>query len=171
MRLQRESLTVLEQRTEACDAELQAWNQKRPSSEDSWALMTEEMVRLEQQLCRNQVEVEEEEFWASELQIELESERQLEDRLQEVHTRLRACETELGQRLTRLHGMEAGLEAQRQQEQTKGNQLWSEGEVKARLQTVKAELKAQAQHTAQLENSCRAVERSLSQSSKRLQVG
>ncbi|KAF4081242.1 hypothetical protein AMELA_G00159210 [Ameiurus melas] len=169
VRLQRESLTVLERRTEACDAELQSWSQKRPNSEDSWAIMTEEMVRLEQQLCRNQVEVEEEEFWASELQIELESERQLEERLQEVRTRLRACETELEQRLSRLHGMEAGLEAQRQQEQTRENQLWSEGEVKARLQTVKAELKAQAQHTAQLENSCRAVERSLSQSSKRLQ--
>ncbi|TSK45833.1 Ras association domain-containing protein 8 [Bagarius yarrelli] len=169
LRLQRESLNVLERRTEVCDAELQAWSQKRPSSEDSWAVMTEEMVRLEQQLCRNQVEVEEEEFWASELQIELESERQLEERLQEVQTRLFACETELGQRLNRLHNIEAGLEAQRQQEQTRENQLWNEGEVKARLQTVKTELKAQAQHTAQLENSCRAVERSLSQSSKRLQ--
>ena len=32
--------------------------------------------------------MEEEEFWASELQIELESERQLEDRLEELRGRL-----------------------------------------------------------------------------------
>lgn len=169
VRLQRESLAVLDRRTECCDAELQAWNEKRMCNEDSWVAMTEEMVRLEQQLCRYQVEVEEEEFWASELQIERESERQLEDRLQEVQARLRACESELEQRLARLHSMEVGLEAQRHQEQTREKQHWSEGDMKTRLQTVKAELKAQSQHTAQLENSCRAVERSLSHSSKRVQ--
>lgn len=170
IRLQRESLAVLEHRTEACDAELHVWSGKRTCSEDSWVAMTEEIMCLEQQLSRNQVEVEEEEFWASELQIECESERQLEERLQEVCSRFQACEEELEQKMVCLCNIEAGLRSQLHQEQTREKQHWSEGEVKARLQTVKAELKAQAQHTTQLENSCRAVERSLTHSSKRLQV-
>ncbi|KAL7868095.1 hypothetical protein SRHO_G00094790 [Serrasalmus rhombeus] len=170
VRLQRETLAVLDHRMEAYEAELQAWSNKRGSNdEDLWAAVMDEIACLEQQMRKNQVEVEEEEFWASELQIERESERQLEERLQELRNRLHVCEAELDQRLACLQGVEAGLEAQRLQKEMRATQQASEGEVKARLQRVKAELKAQAQHTAQLESSCRAVERSLSQSSKRLQ--
>ncbi|XP_066525446.1 ras association domain-containing protein 8 isoform X2 [Hoplias malabaricus] len=170
VRLQRETLAVLDQRMEAYEAELQTWSIKTEArDEESWTVVMDEIACLEQQLRKNQVEVEEEEFWASELEIERESERQLEDRLQELRGRVHACESELGQRLSCLQGMEAGLEAQRIQKEMRETQQASEGEVKARLQRVKAELKAQAQHTAQLENSCRAVERSLSHSSKRLQ--
>ncbi|XP_017555610.1 ras association domain-containing protein 8 [Pygocentrus nattereri] len=170
VRLQRETLAVLDHRMEAYEAELQAWSNKRGSNdEDLWAAVMDELACLEQQMRKNQVEVEEEEFWASELQIERESERQLEERLQELRNRLHVCEAELDQRLACLQGVEAGLEAQRLQKEMRATQQSSEGEVKARLQRVKAELKAQAQHTAQLESSCRAVERSLSQSSKRLQ--
>lgn len=43
--------------------------------------------------------------------------------------------------------------------------------MQAQLEKVKAELEMQSQHAARLENGCRALERSLGQSSKRLQVG
>lgn len=43
-------------------------------------------------------------------------------------------------------------------------------QVESQLEKVKAELEVQSQHTARLESSCRALERSLSQSGKRLQV-
>ncbi|XP_026883531.2 ras association domain-containing protein 8 isoform X1 [Electrophorus electricus] len=172
VRLQRDTLAVLGHRAEEREAELQAWAEKGQdgdAAEDSWVTVTEEVAHLEQQVRRNQVEVEEEEFWASELQIERESERQLEERLQELCSRLRACEAELDQRLACLQGVEAGLVAQRLQKEVRETQKVSEGEVKARLQRVKAELKAQAQHTAQLDSSSRAVDRSLSQTSRRLQ--
>ncbi|KAI4883133.1 hypothetical protein NFI96_032710 [Prochilodus magdalenae] len=170
VRLQKETLTILDHRMEAYDAELQTWsNERGANDEESWAAVMDEISHLEQQMRKNQVEVEEEEFWASELQIERESERQLEERLQELRNRLHVCEAELDQRLACLQGVEAGLEAQRLQKEMRATQQANEGEVKARLQRVKAELKAQAQHTAQLETSCRAVDRSLSQSSKRLQ--
>lgn len=172
VRLQRETMATLDRRMVEYEAELQAYTDKRGANdEDSWVAVMDEVAQLEQQMRKNQVEVEEEEFWTSELQIEWESERQLEDRLQELRGRLHACEVELGQRLSCLQGVKAGLEAQRLQKEMRETQQASEGEVKARLQRVKAELKAQAQHTAQLESSCRAVERSLSQSGKRLQVG
>ncbi|KAK1788908.1 hypothetical protein P4O66_015818 [Electrophorus voltai] len=170
--LLRDTLAVLGHRAEEREAELQAWAEKGQdgaAAEASWVTVTEEVAHLEQQVRRNQVEVEEEEFWASELQIERESERQLEERLQELCSRLRACEAELDQRLACLQGVEAGLVAQRLQKEMRETQKVSEGEVKARLQRVKAELKAQAQHTAQLDSSSRAVDRSLSQTSRRLQ--
>lgn len=43
-------------------------------------------------------------------------------------------------------------------------------QVQTQLEKVRAELEMQSQHTARLESSCRALERSLGQSSKRLQV-
>lgn len=46
----------------------------------------------------------------------------------------------------------------------------SQFQVQAQLEKVKAELETQSQQTARLESSCRALERSLGQSSKRLQV-
>lgn len=43
-------------------------------------------------------------------------------------------------------------------------------QVESQLEKVKAELEVQSQHAARLESSCRALERSLGQSGKRLQV-
>lgn len=43
-------------------------------------------------------------------------------------------------------------------------------QVRSQLGKVRAELETQSQHTARLESSCRALERSLGQSGKRLQV-
>lgn len=172
VRLQRETLSVLDSRIEAYEAELRKLTEKRVGLEEDelYVKMTEEVSRLEKQVRRNKVEIEEEEFWATELEIERESERQLQERIQELSSRLRGCEVDLEQRLMSLQGVEAGIEAQKQHKENRESQQASEGEVKARLQRVKAELKAQAQHTAQLENSSRAVDRSLSESCKRLQV-
>ncbi|XP_051975656.1 ras association domain-containing protein 8-like [Xyrauchen texanus] len=169
VKLQRETLTALDRRMEAYEAELQMLNEKTVEDCDPYVKVTEEIARLEKQVRRNKVEIEEEEFWATELQIELESERQLQDRLQELGSRLCSCDTDLEQRLMCLQGVEAGLEAQRQHKEIRETQQATEGEVKARRQRVKAELKAQSQHTAQLENSCRAVDRSITESFKRLQ--
>lgn len=95
--LQRETLGVLEKRLEAYEAELQTWG----GGEEARGAggLVEEIVRLERQLRKNEVEMEEEEFWASELQIELESERQLEDRLEELTGRLQGAKVDLGDRM------------------------------------------------------------------------
>lgn len=171
VKLQRETLMVLDHKMDEYDVELRTLSEKRAGAgdEDVYTKVKDDVSRLEKQVRRNGVEIEEEEFWATELQIEEESERQLQERLQELHGLLRSCDADLEQRLKSLQSVEAGLEAQRQHKETRKTQQASEGEVKARLQRVKAELKAQAQHTAQLENSCRAVDRSMVESCKRLQ--
>lgn len=57
---------------------------------------------LEQQVRRNDAEMEEEEFWQNELQIEQESERQLRQKLGELQAALRDCELKLAEYLARL---------------------------------------------------------------------
>lgn len=101
--LQRETLNVLETKLESYEAELQAFAEGKggrgPGGYEHGAALTEEIVRLEKHLRKNEVEMEEEEFWATELQIELESERQLEERLQELQGRLQSCELDIEEKL------------------------------------------------------------------------
>lgn len=66
--------------------------------------------------------------------------------------------------------VEAGLEEERLQRERQETQWVSEAEARAQALRVKAQLKAQERQAVQLESSCRAVDRSLGQSGKRLQV-
>lgn len=174
--LQRETLNVLETKLEAYEAELQCSAEGRGlrggvfiGDPGAGGGFIEEILRLEKHLRKNEVEMEEEEFWATELQIELESERQLEERLQELRGRLQGCEQEIEEKLAMVQGVEAGLEEERLQRERQETQWVSEAEARAQVLKVKAELKAQERQAVQLESSCRAVDRSLGQSSKKLQ--
>lgn len=103
--LQRETLSVLETKLETYEAELQGFAEGKGARRaggyggERAPAMTEEIVRLEKHLRKSEVEMEEEEFWATELQIELESERQLEERLQELRGRLQGCELDIEEKL------------------------------------------------------------------------
>ncbi|XP_058502339.1 ras association domain-containing protein 8 isoform X2 [Solea solea] len=171
--LQRETLSMLERKLGAYEGELQVRAEGRGGqgavcTEDSCVGgLIEEILRLEKHLRKNEVEMEEEEFWATELQIELESERQLEERLQELQGRLQGCEVEIEEKLAM--GVEVGLEEERLQRERQETQWVSEAEARAQVLKVKSELKSQERQAVQLETSCRAVDRSLGQSSKKLQ--
>ncbi|XP_035520678.1 ras association domain-containing protein 8 isoform X1 [Morone saxatilis] len=174
--LQRETLNVLEKKLEAYEAELQVWAEGRGGRGGGFigdpgggGGLIEEILRLEKHLRKNEVEMEEEEFWATELQIEIESERQLEERLQELRGRLQGCELDIEEKLAMVQSVEAGLEEERLQRERQETQWVTEAEARAQVLRVKAELKAQERQAVQLESSCRAVDRSLGQSSKKLQ--
>uniref|UniRef100_UPI0037E92F41 ras association domain-containing protein 8b isoform X2 n=1 Tax=Semicossyphus pulcher TaxID=241346 RepID=UPI0037E92F41 len=162
VQLQRDKLQALESRLLGCKAELRDW-------EEVTGEANEELLLLEQQVRRNDSEMEEEEFWQNELQIEQESERQLRQQLAELQGGVRDCEAKLLDYLTRIQSMEAGLEQERLQQEAELNQKVNEEEVQEQLDKMSAELEKQSQHTARLESSCRALERSLGQSCKRLQ--
>lgn len=173
--LQRETLDVLERKLEAYEAELHHWDDGGRglgrSARDlcNGAGLMEEILRLEKHLQKNEVEMEEEEFWATELQIELESERQLEERLQELRMRLQGCEQDIQEKMAMVQGVEEGLEEERVQRERQETQWVTEAEARAQLLRVKTELRAQERQAVQLESSCRALDRSLGQSSKKLQ--
>ncbi|CDQ75345.1 unnamed protein product [Oncorhynchus mykiss] len=169
VQLQKDKLQLLESRLQGSEAELHGCESGDVGmcieGQEGIGVLEEELVRLEQQLRRNEVEMSEEEFWQNELQIEQESERQLREQLQELIGRVRECEARLGEYLTRIQGMEAGLE-----QETEQSRQVDEEEAWAQLRKVRAELEQQVQHRVQLESSSRAVDRSLGQSSKKLQV-
>ncbi|XP_054609554.1 ras association domain-containing protein 8b [Dunckerocampus dactyliophorus] len=164
VQLQRDKLQVLESRLLGCEAELRDWEE---ASEDG--NLEEELLLLEQQVRRNDAEMEEEEFWQNELSIEQENERQLRQQLAELQARVRDCEGKLAEYLARTQSMEAALEEERLQQEDELSHMINEEELEAQLGKVTAELDAQGQHTARLENGCRVLERSLGQSSKKLQ--
>lgn len=67
-------------------------------------------------------------------------------------------------------GIETGLEEMRLQRERQETEWLNEAEARAQVLLVKAELKAQERQAVQMESSCRNVDRSLGQSSKKLQV-
>ncbi|CAJ1054909.1 ras association domain-containing protein 8b [Xyrichtys novacula] len=168
VQLQRDKLQALESRLLGCKAELRDWEEDDGEANEEVNL-EEELLLLEQQVRRNDAEMEEEEFWQNELQIEQESERQLRQQLAELQGGVRDCEVKLSEYLARIQNMEAGIEQERQQQEAELNQKVNEEEVQAQLEKMSAELEKQSQQTARLESSCKALERSLGQSSKRLQ--
>ncbi|XP_034530100.1 ras association domain-containing protein 8b [Notolabrus celidotus] len=168
VQLQRDKLQALESRLLGCKSELRDWEEDTDEANEE-AHLEEELLLLEQQVRRNDAEMEEEEFWQNELQIEQESERQLRQQLAELQGGVQDCEDKLSEYLTRIQSMETGVEQERQQQEAELSQKVNEEEVQTQLEKMSAELEKQSQHTARLETSCRALERSLSQSGKRLQ--
>ncbi|XP_006633217.1 ras association domain-containing protein 8b [Lepisosteus oculatus] len=166
VKLQKEKLQALEQRLESHEAELRLWAERNGGGAGG---LEEEVLRLEQRVKKNEVEIEEEEFWENELQIEQENEKQLREQLQDMRRRIQECEGKLAEYLAKIQGMDAGIEAEKLQQEMQETQQVDEEEVKAKILKAKRELESQAQHTARLESSCRAVERSLGQATRRLQ--
>ncbi|XP_061523455.1 ras association domain-containing protein 8b isoform X2 [Phycodurus eques] len=164
VQLQRDKLQVLESRLLGCEAELREWEE---AGEEG--CLEEELLVLEQQARRNDAEMDEEEFWQNELHIEQESERQLRQQLAELQARVRDCEAKLSEYLARIQSMESGLEQERLLQDDQLYHMINEEEVEAQLEKVTTELGMQSHHTDRLESSCRALERSLGQSGKRLQ--
>ncbi|XP_013869947.1 ras association domain-containing protein 8b [Austrofundulus limnaeus] len=163
VQLQRDKLQALESHLLGCEAELQDWEEVTGQSSDEGNL-EDELLLLEQQVRRNDAEVEEEEFWQNELQIEQDGERQLQQQLAELQGRVHDCEARLSEYLVRAQSLEASLEREAEL-----NLKVKEEEVQAQLQKVREELEVQSQQTARLDSSCKALERSLCQSGKRLQ--
>ncbi|KFP94134.1 Ras association domain-containing protein 8, partial [Haliaeetus albicilla] len=160
--LQTEKLQCIEKQLESNEAEIRYWEQKYNSS------LEEEILKLEQKIKRNEVEIEEEEFWENELQIEQENEKQLKEQLQEMRQRILECESKLKDYVSQIHNMESGLEAEKLQREVQESQV-NEEEVKEKIEKVKGEIDIQGQQSLRLENGIKAVERSLGQATKRLQ--
>ncbi|XP_030396851.1 ras association domain-containing protein 8 [Gopherus evgoodei] len=160
--LQTEKLQSIEKQLDSNEAEIRYWEQKYNSS------LEEEIIKFEQKIKRNEVEIEEEEFWENELQIEQENEKQLKEQLLEIRQRILECESKLKDYMTQIHRMESGLEAEKLHREVQESQV-NEEEVKEKIEKVKGEIDIQGQQSLRLENGIKAVERSLGQATKRLQ--
>ncbi|XP_039457356.1 ras association domain-containing protein 8b isoform X3 [Oreochromis aureus] len=129
VQLQRDKLQALESRLLGCEAELRDWEEATGEASDEGNL-EEELLLLEQQVRRNDAEMEEEEFWQNELQIEQESEWQLRQQLAELQGRVRDCEAKLSEYLAHIQSMEAGVEQEQLQQEAELKQRVNEEEEK-----------------------------------------
>ncbi|XP_068133689.1 ras association domain-containing protein 8 [Hyperolius riggenbachi] len=159
--LQTERLQCLEKQLDSSETEIRYWEQKYKSS------LEEELGKLEQKVKRNEVEIEEEEFWENELQIEVENEKQLKEQLQEMTQRMLQCDSQLKDYQNKIHAIESGIEAEKLQREVQESQI-NEEIVRGKIDKIKGELEGQSQECQRLENGAKAVERSLGQAAKRL---
>ncbi|XP_040201545.1 ras association domain-containing protein 8 isoform X2 [Rana temporaria] len=159
--LQTEKLQSLEKQLDSGEAEIRYWEQKYKSN------LEEELGKLEQKVKRNDVEIEEEEFWENELQIEVESEKQLREQLQEMTQRMLQCENQIKDYQNKIHTIESGIEAEKLQREVQESQM-NEEIVRGKIEKIKGEFEIQSQESQRLENGSKAVERSLGQAAKRL---
>ncbi|CAJ0938467.1 unnamed protein product [Ranitomeya imitator] len=159
--LQSDKLLTLEKQLDSSDAELRYWEQKHKSG------LEDEIGKWEQKIKRNDVEIGEEEFWENEFQIEVENEKQLQEQLEELTQRMRQCEGQLKDHLSKIQSIESGIEAERLQMVMQEAQI-NEEIVRGKIEKIKGELDNQGQESVRLENGAKAVERSLGQAAKRL---
>lgn len=160
--LQTEKLQSIEKQLDSNNAEIQYWEQRYTYS------LEDEIVKLEQKIKRNEVEIKEEEFWENELQIEQENEKQLKEQLQEIQQKILDCESKLKEYVAQIHSMESGLEAEKLHREGQESKV-NEEVVREKIDKVRGEIDTQGQQSLRLENSIKAVERSLAQAAKRLQ--
>ncbi|CAH2278473.1 ras association domain-containing 8 [Pelobates cultripes] len=159
--LQNEKLLSIQTHLDSSDAELRFWEQKQRSS------LEEEIARLEQKIKRNEVEIEEEEFWENELQIEMENEKQLQEQLQEITQRIFQCENQRKDYQAQIQHIGSGIEAEKLQLEVQESQI-NEEVVRGKIERIRGEIDLQAQEHIRLDNGTKALERSLGQASKRL---
>eukprot|EP00062_Callorhinchus_milii_P022702 gi/632980760/ref/XP_007907215.1/ PREDICTED: ras association domain-containing protein 8 [Callorhinchus milii] len=160
--LQKDRLQSLESQLESNKSETKYWEGRtRLNVED-------DVVRLEQVIKKNRVEIQEEEFWDNERQIEEENEKQLKDQLEEVVERTRECEDKLKEYSAKIQRIQNGIESEKLRQELQESQL-NEEEVKGNIVKIKGEIEINCQHTTRLENSLKAVERTLGQVNKKFQ--
>ncbi|KAG8438560.1 hypothetical protein GDO86_004939 [Hymenochirus boettgeri] len=159
--LQNEKLFSLEKQLESNEAETKFWEQKAKS------MLDQELSRIEQKIRKNEVEIEEEEFWENELQIELENEKQLKDQLEGIKERISQCEQQLRDYQAQIQSIENGIEAEKVQMEDREARI-KEGLIRGKIDKVKGELDVQGLESQRLENGNKAVERSMIQAAKRL---
>ncbi|XP_067860778.1 ras association domain-containing protein 8b [Heptranchias perlo] len=160
--LQKEKLHTLERQLESSKVEMKYWEGKANFR------IEEEILRLGQRIKKNEIEIEEEEFWENEWQIEQENEKQLKDQLEEVKLRIEECEDKLKDYTRKVQKIENGIESEKLQQELRGSQV-NEEEVKGNLIKIKGDIELKCQHSARLQNSLRAVERTLGHANKKLQ--
>ncbi|XP_048466519.1 ras association domain-containing protein 8b [Rhincodon typus] len=160
--LQKDKLHTLQSQLESNQVEMRYWEGKANPRID------EEILRLGQRIKKNEIEIEEEEFWENEWQIEQENENQLKEQLKEVKQRIRDCEDKLKDYTQKIQEMESGIEAEKLQQELRGAHV-NEDEVTGNLIKIRNDIELKCQQSARLKNSLRAVERTLGQANKKFQ--
>lgn len=163
---QQERLRAFEAQLEAVEREAQPWERSHRSpcpSPLSDSRLQEELEALDSTMRRNQAELAEEQYWEEELQAEVEKERGMRRKLGELHAKLDDC----GRRLHEFSLRSAQLEQEIQRE---GAADGGAGRSEESLDALKAQLRSQESHGAELEEHLSETDKALGKAESVLQV-
>ncbi|XP_078076964.1 ras association domain-containing protein 8-like [Mustelus asterias] len=164
--IQQEKLNSVSAQHESFDCQIKSWEQPGiPEFE-------KHLVQLEQVIMRNEEELEEEQFWERELQLEKEREKELQRHLNKLKQSFR----ENMQRLHEISSRTALLDREILQEEgervrrLKTSQRASHTNTREAIDRVRAEIEAKTQQNQQIQTSISEVGRTLEEADRRLQV-
>ncbi|KAJ8003042.1 hypothetical protein DPEC_G00165250 [Dallia pectoralis] len=166
---QQERLRAIETQLEALERDSRPRNRASPApSPVPEARLQEDIETLEQAARRNQAELAHETFWEDELQIEVEHERGMRRRLEDLHAKMDDC----GQRLHSFASRSAQLEQEIQRESQGVNTQTSRSNKagdEESLEAMRAELQSQDRHSKELEGELKETDRTLGKAQSLLQ--
>ncbi|XP_041052436.1 ras association domain-containing protein 8-like [Carcharodon carcharias] len=164
--IQQEKLSSVSAQHESFDCQIKSWEQPGvPNFE-------KQLVQLEQAIRRNEEELEEEQFWERELQLENERERELQRHLSKLKQSFR----ENMQRLHEISSRTELLDREILQEEgdrarrLKASHRASHTGTREAIDRVRAEIEAKTQQNQQIQTSIIDVGRTLEETDRRLQA-
>lgn len=159
---QQELLRTLNSQLETVETECESWEQS--SGEESF--LQEEIDVLEKALWMNQKELEEEEFWETDLKVETDRERGMKRRLGELHAKLDDC----GQKLHEFNARAAQLEKDLLKERQEAELSPSQDDSKDSVEEIRVELQGRQKHGEELEAELTELQKALGRAETLLKV-
>ncbi|MBN3279377.1 RASF8 protein, partial [Polyodon spathula] len=163
---QQEQLHALESQIKSLELEIHSW--ERPIEQD----LEEELSLLELKVKKNGVELEEGEFWESELQIEQENEQAMQRHLNDLHKTLQDCAHKLSNFSSKSEALERNiqLESAERTKKSKSALRLSHIEPEEALARMKDEIEAKTKQSIALETSLSITERAVQEAERTLQM-
>ncbi|XP_039600290.1 ras association domain-containing protein 8-like [Polypterus senegalus] len=163
--VQQEQLQALEAQIKSLESEIYSWEHPTtPSLED-------ELLILQQTIRSNNAELEEEELWVNELQIEKEQERTMQWKLKDLHSTLDECTRKLGDFDTKSALLEQEIQQENADRTKKSKQTSrSQAQVEDSLVRIKAELENKNKQHSMLDNSLKDMKKAVMEVESVLQV-
>ncbi|KAK6472772.1 ras association domain-containing protein 8-like isoform X1 [Huso huso] len=166
MLLQQEQLQALESQIKSLESEIHSW--ERPIEKD----LEDELSLLELTVKKNGVELEEGEFWESELQIEQESEQAMQRHLNDLHKALQDCAHKLSNFSSKSESLERNIQLDSAEwtKKSKSASRLSHADPEEALARMKDEIEAKIKQSIALETSLSVTESAVQEAERILQM-
>lgn len=163
---QQEHLYTLEMKGDDLETDLRHWEYSRNASPDG------EILRLEQLIQQNESELNEEEYWQSELRSEKECERKRQEKVRSLQATMEEYTQKIRELTLKTEALEREIqwEIAERAKRAKEAPLQSPAELEEMAAIMKRDLDAKARQSVQLENSLETVGKALEEAEQNLQV-
>ncbi|XP_066467031.1 ras association domain-containing protein 7 isoform X2 [Tiliqua scincoides] len=163
---QQEHLYSLVMQGDALEVDLRHWEYNRGFSQE------DEILYLEQMIRKNESELNEEEFWHSELRSEKERERERQEKVRSLRATMEEYTHKIHELTVKTEALEREIqwEIAERAKRVKETPAHSPAELEEMAARMKKDLESKAKHGAQLESSLETMEKALEEAEQSLQI-